>query len=54
MKHCPFCQRGAPRLIAVITQVDVITKILRHVKLLTDPPRSAPARSRQEAFGCVA
>lgn len=51
---CPFCQRESLRIIAAITQVEVIKKMLRHVKLSTDPPPSAPARSRHEAFGWVA
>jgi len=45
---CPFCQRGTLRLIAVITQGEVIRKILRHLKLAVDPPLIAPARTRQE------
>ena len=32
MATCPFCQRGTLRLIAVITQGEVIRKILRHLK----------------------
>jgi len=45
---CPFCQRGTLRLIAVITQGEVIRKILHHLKLAVDPPLIAPARTRQE------
>src|SRR5438874_3613227 len=41
MAHCPFCQRGALRLIAVITQGEVIRKILRHLKRAADPPHRA-------------
>ena len=33
MGTCPWCQRGVLRLIAVITQGEVIRKILRHLKL---------------------
>ena len=54
MGACPFCQRGVLRLIAVITQGEVISKILRHLKLSADPPRIAPARSRQATFDWVA
>ena len=54
MAPCPWCHRGALRLIAVMTQGEVIRKILRHVKLSADPPPIAPARSRQEAFDWVA
>jgi len=50
----PLCHRGALRIIAAITQWEVIRKILRHVKLSADPPPIAPARSRQEAFDWVA
>src|SRR5215813_1875016 len=48
MATCPLCQRGVLRLIAVITQGEVIRKILRHLKLSADPPPIAPARARQE------
>jgi hypothetical protein len=48
--RCPFCQRGALRIIAAITQGEVIRKILRHLKLAVDLPPMAPARVRQEAF----
>jgi len=48
MGMCPLCQRGVLRLIAVITQGEVIRKILRHLKLAVDPPPVAPARTRQE------
>jgi hypothetical protein len=51
---CPFCHQGTLRIIAAITQGEVIRKILRHVKLAPDLPSMAPARSRQEAFDWVA
>ena len=54
MARCPFCQRGALRIIATITQGEVISKILRHLKHAADPPPIAPARSRQETFDWVA
>jgi len=54
MGTCPFCQRGVLRLIAVITQGEVISKILRPLKLSADPPPIAPARSRQETVDGVA
>jgi hypothetical protein len=54
MAMCPFCQRGVLRLIAVITQGEVISKILRHLKLSADPPPIAPARSRQATCDWVA
>jgi len=50
MARCPWRQRGALRIIAAITQGEVIRKILRHLKLAVDPPSIAPARVRQEAF----
>jgi hypothetical protein len=50
MARCPWCQRGALRIIAAITHGEVIRKILRHLKLAVDPPPIAPARVRQEAF----
>src|SRR2546430_5436769 len=46
MAHCPWCQCGTLRLIAVITQGEVIGKILRHLKLAVDPPPITPVRSR--------
>src|SRR5262249_18296806 len=36
MGTCPWCQRGVLRLIAVITQGEVIRKILRHLKRSAD------------------
>jgi Putative transposase/Transposase zinc-binding domain len=54
MARCPFCPLGTLRLIAVITQGEVIGKILRHLKLSADPPPIAPARSRQATFDWVA
>src|SRR6266567_277441 len=50
MRTCPFCRRGTLRLIAVITQEAVITRILRHLQLASVPPPIAPARARQELF----
>ena len=47
---CPCCQQGSLRIIATITQGEVIRKILRHLKRAADPPLMAPARVRQEAF----
>jgi hypothetical protein len=44
MARCPWCQRGALRIIAAITHGEVIRKILRHLKLAADPPPIALAR----------
>ena len=44
MATCPVCQQGSLRIIAAITQAQVIRKILRHLKLSVDPPPMAPAR----------
>jgi hypothetical protein len=54
LAHCPFCQQGTLRLIAVITQGEVIRKILRHLKRAADPPTIAPARARQTLCDWVA
>src|SRR5215831_17960971 len=54
MATCPLCQRGTLRLIAVITQGAVISKILRHLKLAADPPPIAPAHTHQAACDWVA
>src|SRR5262249_19238772 len=48
MATCPFCRRGSLRIIAVITQESVITRILRHRQLASIPPPIAPARGHQE------
>jgi hypothetical protein len=48
MARCPVCQQGRLRIIAAITEGNVIQKILRHVKLAVDPPPIAPAQ--QAAF----
>src|SRR6266699_4258886 len=48
MATCPWCRRGTLRIIAVITQESVITRILRHLQLASVPPPIAPARWRQE------
>src|SRR5262245_22325652 len=54
MATCPWCQQGTLRLIAIITQGEVISKILRHLKRSADPPPIAPARSRQASCAWVA
>jgi hypothetical protein len=51
---CPFCRQGALRMIAAITQAEVLRKMLRHLKLAADPPPLAPARARQATFDWVA
>jgi hypothetical protein len=48
MARCPVCQHGRLRIIAALTELSVMQKILRHVKLAVDSPPIAPAR--QEAF----
>jgi hypothetical protein len=50
MERCPACGRGTLRLIAAITQAEVIRKMLRHLKLATDPPPIAPARACHATF----
>ena len=50
----PFCRQGALRIIAAITQVEVIRKILCHLKRAADPPPIAPVRARQATFDWVA
>jgi hypothetical protein len=54
MARCPWCQCGVLRLIAVITQGEVIHKILRHLKRAADPPAIAPARAHQTVCDWVA
>jgi len=54
MVTCPLCLCGVLRLIAVITQGEVIRKILRHLKRSADPPPIAPTRSRQAPCDWVA
>jgi hypothetical protein len=43
---CPHCG-GPSRLIAQLTDPVVVRKILAHLGLPTEPPRPAPARSRE-------
>jgi hypothetical protein len=50
MARGPWCQQEALRIIAAITQGEVIRTILRHLKRAVDPPPIAPTRVRQEAF----
>src|SRR4029453_17670940 len=50
MARCPFCQQGTLRIIAAITQGEVIRKILQHLKLSADPPPIAAAHVRQGVF----
>jgi len=54
MTRCPFCHQGTLRLTAVLTQGEVIGKILRHRKLSADPPPITPARSHQAPCDWVA
>jgi hypothetical protein len=54
LAHCPFCQQGTLRLIAVITQGEVIRTILHQLNLSADPPPIAPARARQATYDWVA
>jgi hypothetical protein len=49
MAHCPFCQQGTRRIMAAITQGEVIRTILQHLKLAVDSLPIAPARVRQDA-----
>jgi hypothetical protein len=42
MATCPFCRQGSLRIIAAITQAEVLRKMLRHLKLAADPPPIAP------------
>ena len=50
MVRCPCCQQGTLRIIAAITQGEVIRTILRPLKLAVDPPPTATACLRQDAF----
>jgi hypothetical protein len=50
MAHGPWCQRGARRIIAAMTQGEVIRQSLQPLKLAVDPPLMAPAHVHQEAF----
>ena len=44
---CPHCG-GPRRLIARLTDPTVVREILTHLGRPTEPPRSAPARSREQ------
>src|SRR5215470_9687654 len=52
MARCSCCPQGSLRIIAAITQGEVIRKSLRYLKLAVDSPSIAPARVSQEAFAC--
>jgi len=54
MATCSFCRQGALRMIAAITQAEVIRTMLRHLQLTADPPSIAPARARQATCDWVA
>ena len=45
MGTCPFCRRGSLRIIAAITHEEVITRILRHLKLPAVTKRYWPSTS---------
>ncbi len=50
---CPFCQRGALRVITAITQEAVLNRMLRHVKLaaVLHPPSRLPIPAKQSSTG---
>ena len=50
----PFCHQGPLRILAALTQAEVIQTILRHLKRAADPPPIAPARARQAMFDWIA
>ena len=50
MARCPWCQRGALRMIAAITHGEGIRKFLQPLQRSADPPPIALARVRQAAF----
>ena len=54
MATCPWCHQGTLRLVAVITQGEVMRMILRHLKRSADPPPIAPARAHQTPCDWVA
>jgi hypothetical protein len=45
-----LCHHGSLRMIAALTQAEVLRKILRPLKRAADPPPMAPARARQATF----
>ena len=42
--RCPRCKKDSLAIIAFITEITVVLKILRHLKLPSDQPVLAPAR----------
>jgi len=46
-----FCQRGVLRIIATITQGEVLSKILRHLKHAADPPSRLPVLAKKRSTG---
>lgn len=52
MATCPLCQRGSLRIMAVITQEVVITRMLRYLKLAAVPPPSRlPILTKKRSTG---
>ena len=47
----PFCHQGTLRIMAAMTQGEVIRKFLRHLQRAADPPPRAPVRARQASYG---
>jgi len=54
MATCPCCHQGALRLLAAITQAEVIRQMLRPLTLAAAQPLMAPARARQATCDWVA
>ena len=50
MATCPCSRQGSLRMVAAITQDEVIRTMLRHLKRTADLPPMAPACSRQATF----
>jgi hypothetical protein len=42
--RCPRCKKDSLSIIAFITDITVVLKILKHLKLPTDAPKLDPAR----------
>ena len=56
MTKAPFNRTGYgnPEVDKLLTQAEVICKMLRHLKRAADPPPIAPARARQAMFDWIA
>jgi len=52
LENCPKCKNGKMIIIAAIVRVDVIRKILKHLKMDSEPPKIEPSKYEIEYDNC--